>query len=395
MYRLTGKVQHYVWGGRDYLPWLLGKGNAHHQPYAEYWMGVHSGGHTRVWLNDHAHTGLPDLIRSEPRRYLGSEVLQKFGDLPFLLKVLDVKSMLSIQVHPAKEAAKLGFDAENTAGVPLDSLHRNFKDANHKPEIMVALGDFWLLHGFLPEDELLNRLESTPELEFLIPIFKSGGYHGLYRQVMELSEEEVDKIIAPLARRVYPGYQAGNWSKSQPEFWVGRILEVTAPVFRGMDRGIFSIYFFNIVSLKEGQAIFQGPGLPHAYLEGQNIELMSNSDNVLRGGLTPKHIDVPELMKHIRFEATHPKVLDGIQEGAALKYICPIPDFTIRRVSLRKGEEYSWSDPGPQISIQVSGDLTWNDEMKCLKGSSVWVNPNEKCVIKALEDSILFLASVP
>lgn len=394
---MTGKVQHYAWGGKEFLPWLLGKSNPHHQPFAEYWMGVHSGAPSRIHLSENAHTGLPDLIRSEPRRYLGREVQERFGNLPFLLKVLDVKGMLSIQVHPTKAAAEIGFAEENAAGIPMDAPHRNYKDDNHKPEVMVALGAFWLLHGFLPEDALRRRLESTPELEFLMPVFEATGYAGLYRYIMELPEEGVDKVLIPLAQRVYPMYEAGRLEKADPDFWAGRVLEEKAPVFRGLDRGIFSIYLFNIVHLTEGQGIFQGAGVPHAYLEGQNIELMSNSDNVLRGGLTPKHVDVPELLKHIRFEATHPRVLEGEGTGPVRHYPCPVPDFAINRVQLAAGAVLELGSKSPGIAIQTAGTLHWtgNGELDTTRGASVWLGPGETCTLTASEDSTLFFASVP
>jgi mannose-6-phosphate isomerase len=397
MYRLTGKVQHYAWGGTEYLPWLLGKTHAHHQPFAEYWMGVHSGAPSRIWLTENAHAGLPELIRSEPRRHLGPAVKERFGDLPFLFKVLDVKGMLSIQVHHTKEAARIGFEAENAAGVPVDAPNRNYKDANHKPEVMVALGEFWLLHGFLAEHLLKARLEQTPELEFLLPIFEARGYQGLYRYVMELPEEGVDKVLLPLAQRVFPKYQAGLLDKTDPGFWTGRVLEEKAPVFRGLDRGIFSIYFFNIVRLTEGQGIFQGAGVPHAYLEGQNIELMSNSDNVLRGGLTPKHVDVVELMKHVCFEATVPDVMNGIPDGHALSYPCPVPDFAITKVHLPEGASHTLSGEGPRVAIQLSGKVHWsgNARLDTAHGASVWMEPGETCVLTASEPAILFVASVP
>lgn len=358
MYRLSGKVQHYAWGGKEYLPWLLGKDNHHHQPFAEYWMGVHAGAPSRVWLSDNAHTGLPELIRSEPRRYLGQDVMNRFGNLPFLLKVLDVKGMLSIQVHPTKAGAEEGFTRENAAGVAMDAPHRNYKDDNHKPEVMVALGEFWLLHGFLPEELLRKRLENTPELEFLLPVFEASGYAGLYRYIMELPEEGVDKALAPLAQRVYPLYEAGRLEKSSPDFWAGRVLEEKAPVFRGLDRGIFSIYLFNIVHLTEGQGIFQGAGVPHAYLEGRNIELMSNSDNVLRGGLTPKHVDVPELLKHVRFEATEPRVMEG--EGQAPRGIMPVrsPISPCTRSASRPGRATNWAEMRRASPSRPKGNCT-------------------------------------
>jgi mannose-6-phosphate isomerase len=178
MFPLKGKIQHYAWGGKEFIPSLLGILNTEERPFAEYWLGVHPGAPATVALSSNAYTGLPELIKSEPRRYLGKRIAGEFHDLPFLLKVLDVRDMLSIQVHPSKEAAMLGFDRENELGIPHDALHRNYKDNNHKPEMMLALGDFWLLHGFKPEAELERVLESVEQLSPLLPHFRKHRLQG-------------------------------------------------------------------------------------------------------------------------------------------------------------------------------------------------------------------------
>ncbi|NDC78804.1 MAG: mannose-6-phosphate isomerase, class I, partial [Chitinophagia bacterium] len=279
MYLIEGIVQPYAWGGREYIPRLLGLAPDAGKPAAEYWLGVHPGGPSRIWLDGSARTSLPDLIRSDPQRYLGARVLAEFENLPFLLKVLDVQGMLSIQVHPTREGAREGFARENALGIPLDAPNRNYRDENHKPEVMVALGEFWLLHGFRCDLEAV--LASVPELSGLSPILREAGIEGLYRHIMEMPQDAVDALLLPLAQRIVPQYLQDRLARSLPDFWAGRVLAGAAPDFRNIDRGVFSIYLFNVVHMHAGQAIFQGAGIPHAYLEGRNVELMSNSDNVL------------------------------------------------------------------------------------------------------------------
>jgi len=351
MFELNGKVQHYAWGGKEFIPSLLGISNTESRPFAEYWLGVHPLAPSVVKLSDNAHTGLHELIRSEPRRYLGKRLLPHFHDLPFLLKILDVKGMLSIQVHPSREEAQAGFDRENADGVPRDAPHRNYRDNNHKPEMMLALSDFWLLHGFREERELAAMLEKVEELSTLLPVFESKGYRGLYQYVMELPQEGVDILLQPLAARILPAYAEGKLSRNDPDFWAARAM-ITYP--DKFDRGIFSIYFFNLLHLEPGEAIFQGAGLPHAYLEGQNVELMSNSDNVLRGGLTPKYVDVPELMKHIRFRAVEPEVMRPEAMGGERKFVCPVRDFSLTHVEMEGS--YDFVTDGPEILMVINGE---------------------------------------
>lgn len=353
MFKLSGKVQHYAWGGNAFIPALLGISNTENRPFAEYWLGVHPLAPATVHLSHNAHTGLQDMIRSQPSRYLGKRLAAHHHELPYLLKILDVKDMLSIQVHPSREQAKIGFDIENSQGIPADAPHRNYKDANHKPEMMLALGEFWLLHGFRKEDDLVNILSQTNELNSLVSIFTAKGYRGLYQYVMELPQQDVNQLIQPLAARILPLYLEGRLKKDHPDFWAARAM-VTYPDY--FDRGIFSIYFFNLVHLNPGEAIFQGAGLPHAYLEGQNVELMSNSDNVLRAGLTPKHVDVAELMKHTLFEAVEPEIMKPLTENAFEKvFLCPVPDFSLVRVTTAPGHPYRFSASGPEILLILSG----------------------------------------
>jgi mannose-6-phosphate isomerase len=396
MFKISGIVQHYAWGGTGYIPALLDVPNITGRPYAEYWLGVHPGGPAQVCLDHGAHTGLPDLIRSDVNRYLGNKTRNAFGEWPYLLKVLDVKGMLSIQVHPTQEEARKGFAAENAAGIPINAPHRNYKDPNHKPEVMVALSDFWLLHGFNPELSVI--LANVPEFGNFLPVFESSGLEGLYRHVMEMDQDSVDDILGRLARRILPGYLNGFYDKSSPDYWAARVFEEAGPDMHGLDRGVFSIYFFNVVYLRPGQAIFQGAGIPHAYLEGQNVELMSNSDNVLRAGLTPKHIDIPELMRHTRFEFIKPEVMEGQPENGGLKrFRCPVPDFSIDRLEMSNGGTFSYLSEGPEIWLVMEGMVEWTGfrTLETAKGHAVFVLPGEMVSMNARGSVVMYRSYVP
>jgi len=285
---------------------------------------------------------LNEQIAQSPEQFLGTEVARRFANrLPYLFKVLDVKDMLSIQVHPTKAEAEKGFARENEMGVPLSAPHRNYKDDNHKPEIMVALTDFWFLHGFKSEQELNKLFDNNIDLKPLKIYFQQGGYKGLYQHIMELPQLEVNRLLAPLIPKVIRGYQAGALQKDSPDFWAARAAIHDSMNNGNYDRGIFSIYFFNLVNVPPGKGIFQAAGIPHAYLEGVNMELMANSDNVLRGGLTPKHIDVPELLKHTQFEPATPEILEGAQVGDTEKvYKSPAPDFELSCIQVRADHPY-------------------------------------------------------
>lgn len=397
IFRLDGKVQHYAWGGYHYIPALLGIPETK-EPSAEYWMGAHQSAPSTIGVDAGTST-LDQLIKAQPEAILGEKVWQRFGELPFLLKILDVKEMLSIQVHPTKTEAEKGFARENEAGIPLNAAHRNYKDANHKPEIMVALSEFWLLHGFLPEEKLRKVLSTVPEFNSLAPVFENESYFGLYKVVMELPQDEVNTVLRPLAERVLPAYQAGTLHKSDPAFWAGRAIANDPQGMDRLDRGIFSIYFFNIVEVHPGEAVFQDAGIPHAYLEGQNVELMANSDNVLRGGLTPKHIDVPELLKHTRFEAVHPKILKGEVKGHEAIYHSPAPDFEVSRITLQPGNVYEHTAAATEILLVLEGNAVIvgaeGEDIPLEKGQSVVAWYNAKYEIESGAGAVIYKATVP
>ena len=399
IFKLEGRIQHYAWGGYNYLPDLLQVPNPTKIPFAEYWMGAHIKAPSMITISDDQKTPLNELVAADPDGMLGEAVVKVFGRLPYLFKILDVKDMLSIQVHPTKQDAIKCYEEENSRGIPLDDAKRNYKDDNHKPELMYALSDFWLLHGFKTPEKMHKVLADQPELGFLQSIFQKNGYDGLYRYVMELDQEEVNKILQPLLDRIIPLYEKGMLKKDDEGFWAARAA-ITFNEPGKIDRGIFSIYIFNLVNLKPGEAIFQDAGLPHAYLEGQNVEIMANSDNVLRGGLTPKHIDVPELLKHVKCEALVPAVILGIPSGnlGEQVFLTPAEDFELRVIRLNSGELTQLKVSTTDIFIVHAGAVKVTDGTNKLgrdAGDCFIAISDANISIAAPIRSVIFRSTVP
>jgi mannose-6-phosphate isomerase len=394
-FQLKGKVQHYAWGGYSYLPQLLGFENKENKPCAEYWMGAHPSASSII--NDGENTvSLNEYITNNPSEAITNKVFDRFGELPYLFKILDVKDMLSIQVHPTKIEAEKGFDLEEATGIPINAPNRNYKDKNHKPEVMVALSEFWLLHGFKTEDALLKTLKDVKEFNVLIALFKQSGYKGLYQFVMEMSQADIDTLLLPLVQRELRKKADNGLTKADAGWWVSKLFE-NGEEIKNIDRGVFSIYFFNIVKANIGEAVFQGAGIPHAYLEGQNVELMANSDNVLRGGLTPKHIDVPELLKHTLFEPVIPNVMTGVDAGNnEISYHCPVPDFGIKKITLN-GNKHESKASSLEIIISIEGDAVLNGSriIPIKQGEAVAIFPGEDYTIESTGKSVLYKAFVP
>jgi mannose-6-phosphate isomerase len=399
VFKLVGKVQHYAWGGSSFISQLLNIKNVEEKPFAEYWMGAHDNASSEIIISDSEKIKLNEYIKSFPVETLGDDAVKQFGKLPYLFKILDVKDMLSIQVHPSKKNAEIEFAEENKKNIPLTAAHRNYKDDNHKPELMLALSGFWLLHGFKSPNKLKGILQKTPELKFLFSVFENGGYYELYRSVMEMDQEIVNETLQPLLDKIIPAYQNNELQKNDENFWAARAaLTYNEP--GKIDRGIFSIYIFNLLKLQPGEAIFQDAGLPHAYLEGQNAEIMANSDNVLRGGLTPKHVDVDELLKHVKFEETIPNVIHKKNNAEHISsYITPAADFELSQIKLQKNETALLHGCSTEIYILLTGEahVHENDsnDFDLKTGASFISFNNAGFNIKALEETVIYRAGLP
>jgi mannose-6-phosphate isomerase len=396
IFKLKGKVQHYAWGGDHFIPHWLRIENTEKKPFAEYWMGAHPSASSTIIINGKEEK-LYDLIQQDAASFIGEKVNNTFGELPYLFKILDVKDMLSIQVHPSKASAAKGFEEEDAKDVAINASTRNYKDKNHKPEVMVALSEFWLLHGFLMEDKLLKVLQTVPEFNRFESIVMEKGYKGLYEHVMLMPQAEVDQLLGSLVERETMRKKNNELTKQQPGWWVAKLYENETQL-SNIDRGIFSIYFFNIVKTEPGEAVFQGAGLPHAYLEGQNVELMANSDNVLRGGLTPKHIDVPELIKHTIFEGIEPNIMKGINLTSGEKnYPCPVEDFGISKLELKAGENYTTEATSLEIIVIIEGTLAikGSNTITAKSGEAIAVLAGETYTVSTLNQLYAYKAFVP
>ena len=375
-YKLHGVHRHYDWGGAEFIPNLMKVTNANQKPFAEYWMGAHASAPAQIETSN------------------GLVTIHEFGNIPYLFKVLDVAKMLSIQVHPSKENALIGFELEEKAGIAIDAPNRNYKDQNHKPEVMVALSDFWLLHGFLAPTLLEARLREYVYLNPLITHFNGGDYQGLYQYFMQLSSQEADLILKPLMEDAVKSAGNGAIDKLHPHWWANKYYNGVVPE-NNIDKGIFSIYILNIVQVAKYQALFQGAGLLHAYLEGQNIELMANSDNVLRGGLTPKHIDIDELIKHVQFIPTYPNVLMGDSLNTfETNYPCPVPDFGLSKIALKAGESYTINSQSLEMLLIIEGQVII-DGIEYNAGEVAMVKALQEITIQANASSVVFKAFVP
>ena len=394
VHKLQGTVQHYSWGGASFLPKLLSIENPNHKPFAEYWLGIHAGGPASIEVNQQA-VLLSDAIATDPKAALSEPVFNHFWGLPYLFKILDVKDMLSIQVHPTKEYAKVAFEKEEAAGIALNAPNRNYKDINHKPEIMLAMSEFWLLHGFKSEAKILETLENIAEFQVLVPLYKTEGIKGLYQFLMEMEQAQVDSLLSPVVKRALRNKQEGKVDRSAPDWWVAKLYENAAGILP-IDKGVFSIYLFNIVCVMPGQGIFQDAGVPHAYLEGQNVELMANSDNVLRGGLTPKHIDVEELIHNIKFESIEPVIIEGTKPcmGESV-YPAPVQDFGIASITLDGSNSYSYEAESLDMFLVVEGGCVVNNQLSVKTGEAFVVFPGNKLNIHASGKTLIYRAFVP
>jgi mannose-6-phosphate isomerase len=394
-YKLHGIHRHYEWGGKTFIPKLMQLDNSNGKPFAEYWMGAHPSAPALVETME-GMRALDQIIQDNQIQYLGARTAERFGSLPYLFKILDVEKMLSIQVHPSKENAEKGFNKEALAGIAIDASHRNYKDQNHKPEVMVALSDFWLLHGFMPENELQERLASITPLQVLLPVFGRDDYASLYSYIMGLDQAAADAILKPLLQIAVQEVASGKMDKSHPHWWASKYYGGIVPT-SNIDKGILSIYILNIVNVPKYHGIFQGAGLLHAYLEGQNIELMASSDNVLRGGLTSKHIDIEELLQHVHFEPTQPSILTGDSIHVnELHFPCPVPDFGLTKIQLSTGETYTNETNSFEIFLVMQGAVKLNGiDLQSGELAGVVAGSTYQILQVGSEQAVLFKSFVP
>lgn len=330
IYRMQNPIQNYAWGSRDAIASMFGIANPDQQPQAEIWMGAHPNG-CSLLVDEQGNTcRLDQWITENPVAVLG-DANQKYGILPYLFKVLAAASPLSIQVHPDKASSERGFAAENAAGIALTDPVRNFKDPNHKPELVYALTAYRAMNGFREFSEIVALLEglSLPALQTQIHAFcqqpEAENLQALFRASLSLQGDERKATLAHLLsvaklRQSLPAYaEVLRLSECYPE-----------------DMGVFAPLLLNVITLQPGEAMFLYARTPHAYLQGVGLEAMASSDNVLRAGLTPKHMDLDALIANVDFVAKPADTLrmKPISLGPVHDYPIPVEDFTFTRVEL-------------------------------------------------------------
>ncbi|NUP19924.1 MAG: mannose-6-phosphate isomerase, class I, partial [Streptomyces sp.] len=288
MDRLDNTVRPYAWGSTTAIPQLLGI-EPTGEPQAEMWMGAHPGAPSRT-----ARGTLVEVIDADPERELGATAVAKFGPrLPFLLKILAAGAPLSLQVHPNLAQAKEGYEDEERRGIPVAAGHRNYKDANHKPELICALTEFDGLCGFRDPLQAADALDGLgvdslkPYVDLLHAHPEDAALREVLTAILTADPDEMARTVADAAAACTR--LGGDYA---------RYADI-AHHFPG-DPGVIAAMLLNHVRLQPGEALFLGAGIPHAYLNGLGVEIMANSDNVLRCGLTPKHVDVPELLRVVR-----------------------------------------------------------------------------------------------
>lgn len=383
-YKLHGVHRHYDWGGTQYIPQLMQLKNDQNKPFAEYWMGAHASAPAIIDTDQFGSIALDQLLQKD----------KSLGNLPYLYKILDVASMLSIQVHPNKSDAAIGFEKEEKAGISLTASNRNYKDKNHKPEVMVALSDFWLLHGFLAPELMQKRLNEFQPFKGLVNAFANDDYKKLYQHFMQLETADSDAILIPLLEEAVASVKNGSVDKMHPHWWANKYYQGVVPSAH-VDKGIFSIYILNIVFIPKNHGIFQGAGLLHAYLEGQNIELMANSDNVLRGGLTPKHVDMNELMQHVLFKPTYPAVMEGTPiNPTEVNYPCPVSDFGLSKLAIKAGESYTIHTQSIEMLLVMEGQMELQGQIY-QAGEVALIKPEQAISIGSSKGVLIFRSFAP
>lgn len=394
---LKNPIQEYAWGSKTAIPALLGKPVPSEKPAAELWMGAHPKSPSMV-LVDGKWQSLEALIGSSPKSILGEGVAREFSNkLPFLFKVLAADQPLSIQVHPNLEQARAGFERENSLGIPLDAPYRNYRDQNHKPEILCALTSFQGLKGFRRIPEILELMEKVSrsilpeELARLGHEPTASGLREFFTALMNMDRERQGLAVteaASIAEKYVHEDRAFFWMVKLNREYPG-------------DVGVFSPLILNLVELDPGEAIFLPAGELHAYLQGVGIELMANSDNVLRGGLTPKHIDVPELLRIVNFKAGPTQRVESVSDGPCQrKYVTPSREFFLSVISLDEGESFESScNRSVEILICVKGRavlraLRSKEVLELSRGKSVIV-PSAVSGYRMEGHATLYKASVP
>lgn len=378
---LDNVIQPYAWGSRTALAELQGRPSPNPTPEAELWMGAHPAAPSHV-VRGSARRSLRELIAAAPEAELGEACARRFGGrLPFLLKVLAADAPLSLQAHPSLEQAKEGFERENAAGIPLSAPHRNYKDDNHKPELICALTPFDALCGFRETASTLRFVDllGVPEVRSHFEVLRTAspaaeGLQRTFEALLTLSRAEAKPLVEAL------GAASVRTRRAQPEFtleleWVEKLASAYPD-----DPGVLAALLLNVTRLEPGEALYLPAGNLHAYLRGVGVEIMASSDNVLRGGCTPKHVDVPELLRVLTFaEAGVGRTPIETSSGGEHVYVTPAPELRLSRIEVTSPSSApsGFGRTGPEILLCTRGAC----ELRTARGGTQPLHKGESVFI--------------
>lgn len=397
MQRIEGVIRPYAWGSRTVLATMQGRHVPSNHPEAELWFGAHPADPAKLYdAADTASDGdLLSAIGADLDGQLGSACRDEFGDrLPYLVKVLAADEPLSLQAHPSREQAEEGFARENAAGIPLDAPERNYRDAAHKPEVVIALSRFEALAGFRDPAltvELL-RVLAVPELDSYLGLLAgqpdSQGLRALVTTWITLPQPAL-AVLVPAVLVGCVRYLEGGAEQFKGEAQLALTLGERYPD----DAGVLAALLLNRIVLDPGQALYLSAGNLHAYVSGAAVEVMANSDNVLRGGLTPKHVDVPELLRVLDFTPRAPSDLAPrtATVGPEVVFSTPAPEFRVSRVrldgtALKRAASVELDARGPQLLVVTEGTVTVRSAGRSIDvpaGSGLWMAASDPGVVVA------------
>ncbi len=387
-YKLINHIQNYEWGtsGKDaFIPNLLGF-EGEDKPYAELWIGGHPKLSSEILVDGKAYS-LKDVVEKHPNEILGKEVAEKFGNkIPFLLKVLSASQALSIQTHPNKKQAE-EFHKNDS---------QNYPDDNHKPEIAIALDFLSALVGFRPQSEIESNIKKYPQLlEFI-------GEEAFENFKKSKTKNELKNIFSKLMNKSTEIEELGKTLEQlKNEFEKKAKLSEDEELFLilyklyGADIGLLVLFFLNIIKLKPGEAIYTPAGIPHAYLRGNIIECMANSDNVVRAGLTKKNKDIAKITNILTYESGKPKLIGKELNRNIRLYSISVDEFRIEKVTFNCESIEFTTNNSIEIILVTEGSVTCSG-LEIKKGESfLFPAMLNKYILTSTSNSTLFRVVVP
>lgn len=370
-FKMDNEIQDYAWGSVTSIEQLFAIPNLDQKPQAEMWMGAHANGCSVITVNGEA-VRLADFIATDPDAIIGAETQAKFAELPYLFKVLAAEKALSVQVHPSKHQAEIGYAKEEKIGIARNAANRNYKDPNHKPELVFALTPYQAMNGFRELAEIVE-LFTTINLDVISDLVNTfaanqtdAGLRDFFEAMLSLEGERKESAVNGLLAFCHE-------HKDQPLF---ALLIDLSEQYPG-DIGLFVPLMLNVLTLQPGEAMFLSACTPHAYIKGTGLEIMANSDNVLRAGLTPKFMDVPELVANTEFKsmAANELLLAPTMVAGGLDYQIPVPDFKFS--VYKQVNDIALQNTSAEILFAIDAPLTvthQNGETLTLeKGQSVFI----------------------